>query len=108
MRKIVSKLFNRRTFAVILLLVIFAGVSFFLIPVSDQKLVSGPWCGIGDNGVAELSFSREGSFVLTERDVSTNLASAHYESGIWTRDGRWQLQINSIIESSNQQRHQTY
>ncbi len=108
MRKKISKLFNRRTVLIISFLAVLVVTSSFLIPVSNQRLILHSWCGIGSNGVAELSFSKDGTFSLTEIDVSTNLPSTHHETGTWIRTGQWKLQINSTIESSNQQHIETY
>ena len=104
MRKVIPKPFNQRTSKAFFLLVIFAIATFFLVPVSDKRLVSSSWCGL-DGTFVELSFSENGTMILTTMVVGEFDGYSYDISGSWNRDGWYQVQINTI-ESYGQKRYQ--
>lgn len=90
---------NRRRSAVIIILVAIVTASFFMIPVSNRVLTSQSWCGLGSYGAVELTFSKDGTFLLIETQAD-NFGSSYYESGIWMRDGWSRLEM-SLTRSLN-------
>lgn len=107
MRKIITKFFNRRTLPIILLPIILVVTSFFLIPVSNSKLVASTWCGLGGNWlIRSLAFVEDGSLQFTK--IYNDLSDTHWnESGTWERDGR-KIKINSIELDNPRSHYRTF
>jgi len=95
MRKIITKFLNRRTLPVILLLIILVVTSFFLIPVTDNKLISSAWCGVGGSYyIRSWEFQEDGSFQFTKTPLNGPDVSWS-ETGTWMYEGK-QIEINTI------------